>query len=58
MSRTVSVDNSCKNIEDKYRVLLGINNDIISDLNLEDLLLKLAAKLKEIFFYDISTITV
>ena len=58
MSRTVSVDNSCKNIEDKYRVLLDINNAIISDLNLEDLLLKLAAKLKEIFFYDISTITV
>jgi formate hydrogenlyase transcriptional activator len=58
MISTVSVDNSCKNIEDKYRVLLDINNAIISDLKLEDILSKVAAKLNEIFFYDISTITV
>ena len=57
MRSTVSVDNSCKNIADKYRALLDINNAIISDLNMEDLLSKVAAKLNEIFFYDISTIT-
>ncbi|NIP38453.1 MAG: hypothetical protein GWO07_05970 [Candidatus Dadabacteria bacterium] len=56
-SKVTRRDNSCKNIEDRYRVLLDINNAIISYTDLDELLKEVAAKLNEIFFYDVSTIT-
>lgn len=57
MTASTTRNNSCKNIEDRYRVLLDINNAIISYTDLDELLAKVAAKLDEIFFYDVSTIT-
>jgi len=43
--------------DDKYRIILEVNNTIISNLNMEDLLMNVANKLHEIFTFDVSTIT-
>ncbi len=43
--------------DDKYRIILDVNNAIISNLRLGDLFRNIAEKLKEILNFDVSAIT-